>query len=60
MTISALPPAPPPDLGVSYRFVAPRTATTPKILRDLIAALVIAFGHEDIADQLRLCVSEVV
>lgn len=60
MTTSALPPAPPPDLGVSYRFVAPRAATTPKILRDLVAVLVIAFGHEDIAEQLRVCVSEVV
>ncbi|GGY27819.1 hypothetical protein GCM10010326_21730 [Streptomyces xanthochromogenes] len=60
MTTSALPPAPPPELGVSYRFVAPRTATTPKILRDLVAVLVIAFGHEEVAEPLRLCVSEVV
>ncbi|MFD6885128.1 ATP-binding protein [Streptomyces sp. NPDC059957] len=60
MRTSALPPAPPPSLGVSYRFVAPRTATTPKILRDLVTVLVIAFGHEDVAETLRLCVSEVV
>ncbi|MFD7262081.1 ATP-binding protein [Streptomyces sp. NPDC059874] len=60
MTTSALPPAPPPELGVSYRFVAPRAATTPKILRDMVAVLVVAFGHEDIVEQLRLCVSEVV
>ncbi|MCX4818349.1 ATP-binding protein [Streptomyces sp. NBC_01142] len=60
MTTSALPPAPPPSLGVSYRFVAPRTATTPKILRDLVTVLVVAFGHEDVAETLRLCVSEVV
>ncbi|MEV0410328.1 ATP-binding protein [Streptomyces sp. NPDC050448] len=60
MITSALPPAPPPDLGVSYRLVAPHAATTPKILRDLVAVLVVAFGHEDIVDQLRLCVSEVV
>ncbi|MFB0629263.1 ATP-binding protein [Streptomyces sp. AB3(2024)] len=60
MTTISLPPAPPPDMGGSYRFVAPRTATTPKVVRDLVTTLVIAFGHEDIADQLRLCVSEVV
>ncbi|MFI9063047.1 ATP-binding protein [Streptomyces sp. NPDC053429] len=60
MTTSALPPAPPPELGVSYRFVAPRAATTPKIIRDLVAVLVVAFGHEAIVEQLRLCVSEVV
>ncbi|MGW2586807.1 ATP-binding protein [Streptomyces virginiae] len=45
---------------MSYRFVAPRTATTPKILRDFVAVLMVAFGHEEIVEQLRLCVSEVV
>ncbi|MER8098414.1 ATP-binding protein [Streptomyces goshikiensis] len=60
MSTSALPPAPPPSLGVSYRVTAPRAATTPKVLRDLVAVLVVAFGHEDIVERLKLCVSEVV
>ncbi|GGP35167.1 ATP-binding protein [Streptomyces melanogenes] len=60
MTMTALPPAPPPELGVSYRMTAPRAATTPKIIRDWLVLLLATFGHEDIAEQLRLCVSEVV
>ncbi|MEU2393960.1 ATP-binding protein [Streptomyces sp. NPDC007369] len=60
MTTSALPPVPPPELGVSYRMTAPCAATTPKIVRDWLALLLIAFGHGDIAEQARLCASEVV
>ncbi|MER7464035.1 ATP-binding protein [Streptomyces sp. NPDC097981] len=60
MTTSALPSVPPPELGVSYRLAAPRAATTPKIVRELVAVLLTAFGHEDIVEQAKLCVSEVV
>lgn len=60
MTTNALPPVPPPDLGVSYRLTAPRAATTAKIVRDLVAVLLTAFGHGDVVEQAKLCVSEVV
>ncbi|MFJ3975685.1 ATP-binding protein [Streptomyces sp. NPDC090021] len=39
---------------------APRAATTPKIVRDWLALLLVAFGHGEIADQARLCASEAV
>ncbi|MER5934142.1 ATP-binding protein [Streptomyces sp. NPDC002054] len=58
MNISALPAQSSPN--VSYRFVVPRAATAPKIVRDLVALLVAAFGHEDIVEHLKICVSEVV
>ncbi|MFC5214324.1 ATP-binding protein [Streptomyces coerulescens] len=59
MTTTALPQDP-PELGVSYRMTAPRAATTPKIVRDWIALLLITFGHAEIADQAKLCASEAV
>ncbi|MEV7441029.1 hypothetical protein AB0O22_07740 [Streptomyces sp. NPDC091204] len=58
--MSALPAAPPPELGVSYRMTAPRAATTPKIVRDWLVLLLVTFGHEEIAEQARLCASEAV
>ncbi|MEV0988029.1 ATP-binding protein [Streptomyces sp. NPDC049949] len=58
MSISALSAQHSPR--VSYRFVVPRTATAPKIVRDLVAVLVAVFGHEDIVGHLKVCVSEVV
>ncbi|MEU4953914.1 ATP-binding protein [Streptomyces lavendulae] len=58
MNISALPAQFSPS--VSYRLVVPRAATAPKIVRDLVAVLVAAFGHEDIVEHLKICVSEVV
>lgn len=60
MNMSALPPAPPPELGVSYRMTAPRAATTPKVVRDWLVLLLVTFGHEEIADQAKLCASEAV
>ncbi|MFB6806615.1 ATP-binding protein [Streptomyces sp. NPDC056387] len=57
MNISALPAQP---TNLSYRLVVPRTTTAPKIVRELVAVLVTAFGHGDICEQLKLCVSEVV
>ncbi|WP_445269609.1 ATP-binding protein [Streptomyces sp. DSM 41634] len=58
MNISALPAQTSPS--VSCRFVVPRAVTAPKIVRDLVAVLVAAFGHEDIVEHLKICVSEVV
>ncbi|MFE1378669.1 ATP-binding protein [Streptomyces sp. NPDC058740] len=58
MSISALPAQHSPS--VSYRFVVPRTATAPRIVRDLVATLVALYGHEDIVEHLKVCVSEVV
>ncbi|MFJ3235203.1 ATP-binding protein [Streptomyces sp. NPDC086787] len=57
MKISALPAQ---SASVSYRFVVPRAATAPKIVRELVAVLVTAYGHEDIVEHLKICVSEVV
>ncbi|MFJ2751859.1 ATP-binding protein [Streptomyces sp. NPDC087297] len=57
MKTNALPP---PELGVSYRMTAPRAATTPKIVRDWLVLLLVTFGHEEIAEQARLCVSDAV
>ncbi|MFJ6052293.1 ATP-binding protein [Streptomyces sp. NPDC092307] len=57
MEISALPAQ---SWSMSYRFVVPRAATAPKIVREFVATLVAAFGHGDIVEHLKLCVSEVV
>ncbi|WP_050512997.1 ATP-binding protein [Streptomyces sp. JS01] len=45
---------------MSYRMTAPRAATTPKVVRDWLVLLLVTFGHEEIADQARLCASEAV
>ncbi|MFI0737885.1 ATP-binding protein [Streptomyces sp. NPDC021100] len=60
MTTNALPAVRPPEDGGSYRMTAPRAATTPKIVRDWLAMLLVAFGHGEIVDQARLCASEAV
>ncbi|MGW2583458.1 ATP-binding protein [Streptomyces virginiae] len=57
MNSSALPAQP---TSVTYRFVVPRATTAPKIVREFVATLLAAFGHEDIVDHLKLCVPEVV
>ncbi|MFF3653338.1 ATP-binding protein [Streptomyces sp. NPDC002181] len=59
MTKTALP-LDSPELGVSYRMTAPRAVTTPKIIRDWLVLLLVTFGHEEIADQAKLCASEAV
>lgn len=58
MTTNALPQARPPE--GTYRMTAPRADTTPKIVRDWLVMLLTAFGHREIAEQARLCVSEAV
>ncbi|WP_407838446.1 hypothetical protein ACE1OC_22145 [Streptomyces sp. DSM 116496] len=59
MTTTALPQEP-PEPGVSYRMTAPRAATTPKIVREWLALLLVTLGHEEIAEQAKLCVSDAV
>ncbi|ROQ66891.1 histidine kinase-like protein [Streptomyces sp. 840.1] len=63
MTPVSVPPAPAPYLpqrGERYRLVAPNTPTAPRIARDFVGALLRTTEHPGLADDARLCVSEVV
>lgn len=55
------PPAPYlPQRGDRYRLVAPNTPTAPRVARDFVGALLRTTEHPGLADDARLCVSEVV
>ncbi len=51
------PPQHPPQI---YRLRTPNSPTSPKICRDIVALLLQATGHPQLADTARLLVSEVV
>ncbi|MER8000662.1 ATP-binding protein [Streptomyces sp. NPDC095613] len=54
------PPAPPPHSGETYRLTLPNTASAPKVARDFVGSLLVISRHGPLADDARLCVSEVV
>ncbi|MFH8471172.1 ATP-binding protein [Streptomyces sp. NPDC018000] len=63
MTPVTAPPAPAPCLpqrGERYRLVAPNTPTAPRLVRDFIGTLLYVTEHPALADDARLCVSEIV
>ncbi len=52
--------AAPPLRNSAVRFVVPNSALAPKIMRDLVATLLVATGRPTLVDVARVCVSEVV
>ncbi|MEV5686664.1 ATP-binding protein [Streptomyces sp. NPDC052164] len=63
MTSVTAPPPPTPYLpqrGERYRLIAPNTPTAPRIARDFVGAVLRTTAHRELADDARLCVSEVV
>lgn len=60
--VTVPPPAAPylPQRGERYRLVAPNTPTAPRVARDFVGALLRTTEHPGLADDARLCVSEVV
>ncbi|MFJ8842559.1 ATP-binding protein [Streptomyces cyaneofuscatus] len=57
------PPAPvphPPQRGESYRLAVPNSAVAAKIVRDFVGTLLRTGTHPGLADDARLCVSELV
>lgn len=50
----------PPLRNSAVRFVVPNSALAPKIMRDLVATLLVATGRPKLVDAARVCVSEVV
>ncbi|MFE1962504.1 ATP-binding protein [Streptomyces sp. NPDC059479] len=55
-----LPPPPSRSNGQSYRLVVPNSACAPRIARDFVGSLLRITDHPDLADDARLCVTEVV
>lgn len=49
-----------PARKLATRFVVPNSALAPKIMRDLVATLLVATDHPSLIEAARLCVSEVV
>ncbi|WP_405797558.1 ATP-binding protein [Streptomyces sp. NBC_01506] len=61
MTATPTPvPPPPPHGGETYRLAVPNTATAPKIARDFLDTLLHVSRHDALADDARLCVTELV
>ncbi|MFE5735884.1 ATP-binding protein [Streptomyces celluloflavus] len=52
--------AAPPLRGTTARFVVPNSNLAPKIMRDLVGALLVATGHPALVEDARVCVSEVI
>ncbi|MCB5908328.1 ATP-binding protein [Streptomyces pinistramenti] len=52
--------AAPPFRRTTARFVVPNSNLAPKIMRDLVKALLVATGHPALVDDARVCVSEVI
>ncbi|MGC5343189.1 ATP-binding protein [Streptomyces sp. DT171] len=61
-SVSAQPRSTPPlpQRGARYRLVVPNTSVAPRIVRDFLGLLLRSTGHPTLADDARLCVSEVV
>lgn len=53
-------PPPPPPGGETYRLAVPNTASAPKIAREFLGTLLRVSRHDALADDARLCVTEVV
>ncbi|MER6105357.1 ATP-binding protein [Streptomyces sp. NPDC001832] len=63
MTSVTAPPHPAPYLprrGEHYRLVAPNSRTAPRLVRDFLGTLLYVTEHPALADDARLCVSEIV
>ncbi|MFD7900405.1 ATP-binding protein [Streptomyces sp. NPDC059743] len=54
------PPPPSRSNGQSYRLVVPNSACAPRIARDFVGSLLHITDHPALADDARLCVTEVV
>lgn len=50
----------PPQGGETYRLAVPNTAAAPKIARDFLDSLLHVSRHRTLADDARLCVTELV
>ncbi|WP_330175026.1 ATP-binding protein [Streptomyces sp. NBC_01498] len=60
-TLTPVPPPPsPPQGGETYRLTVPNTANAPKIAREFLATLLHVSRHDALADDARLCVTELV
>ncbi|MDX3853246.1 ATP-binding protein [Streptomyces sp. AK02-01A] len=53
-------PVPPPPSPEIYRLAVPNTESAPKIARDFVGLLLRRTAHSALADDARLCTSEVV
>ncbi|MFD9867633.1 ATP-binding protein [Streptomyces niveus] len=59
LTPTPLPPPPPPG-GETYRLAVPNTASAPRIARGFLGTLLHVSRHDALADDARLCVTELV
>lgn len=59
LTPTPVPP-PPPQGGETYRLAVPNTASAPKIARGFLDILLHVSRHDALADDTRLCVTELV
>ncbi|MET4923502.1 ATP-binding protein [Streptomyces sp. PSRA5] len=59
LTPTPVPP-PPPHGGETYRLAVPNTASAPKIAREFLGTLLRVSRHDALADDARLCVTELV
>lgn len=59
LTPTPVPP-PPPQGGETYRLAVPNTASAPKIARGFLDILLHVSRHDALADDARLCVTELV
>ncbi|MGW3566376.1 ATP-binding protein [Streptomyces sp. NPDC000941] len=49
-----------PHPAQTYYFIAPNCSTSPKVVRDLLASLLLVTGHPDLVDVAQVCASDVV
>lgn len=52
--------APPLQVTTAARFTVPNSTFAPRIMRDLVGSLLVTTGHGVVADDARVCVSEVI